>query len=127
MLLTSILVGINAVLTWWQALDIQGLAGDYLTIRAVVLPVAVFKALQGSLRGSSPRNRSRRLVRLLRVLSWGNLSIETAKGQKAELNGASLPVATSSEFGRGCVKTISLFFSVGNRSTRIIFANGLPL
>jgi hypothetical protein len=48
LLLTSGLVGINAVLPRRQAVDIQGLAGDYSTIWAVILPIAVFKALQGS-------------------------------------------------------------------------------
>ena len=46
--MTSNLVGNNAVLPRSQALYIEGLAGDYLAIWAVILPVTVLKPLQDS-------------------------------------------------------------------------------
>ena len=63
-------------------------------------PIRRSQAAVGFLRDSSPRNQSRCRGRLLRALSCVNRSIETAKGQKAELNGSFLLAATSSEFGQ---------------------------
>ena len=48
LLLTSILVGNNAVLPRRQAVDIQGFVVDCYTIQAVALPVTVLEPLQRS-------------------------------------------------------------------------------
>jgi hypothetical protein len=49
-------------------------------------------------------------------------AISSGVGREAELICFQILSVFSSQVGRGCVKTISLFLSVGNRSTKSIFS-----